>query len=377
MKKVLVAMAVLAATSAFAQSTVTLYGRLDLGMSSSKTVVNTGAPGAVGVSSKSFSLAGAQGVRTGGRLGVRGTEDLGGGLKAGFNIETRVNPDASASTFGSTRAGNLSLNGGFGTVVIGTYLNALDDVRGYSASTAGVAGGDFVARHMDGSALKDALSATGLSAASITAVVGSFGPGLSGRSENSLGYRSPSFGGFVVRANLVNDKVSPGGKITGFGLAAGYDNGPLSALVALGSAKVSSSALVSNTLVTTPTGKINDFGLGVSYNLGVAIPYFQLEQTKLTQGSGPASIKVRTFEVGSKFPLGAFTPYVSLSSGKHSTNAGALAKSSGFQIGTLYDISKRTYVYAAIGSDRNKGAGVGNTFSVKRTGFATGLVHSF
>jgi predicted porin len=183
MKKSLIAVAVLAATTgAFAQSTVTLYGRLDLGMASNKNTTNidpiTSVVGPTDLVSKSFELAGAQGTRTGGRLGVRGTEDLGGGLKASFVIETQVNPDNSKNadgfgTFGATRLGNLSLAGGFGTVTIGTYDNAFDDVRGYSVSTAGVAGGDFLAK--------------------TTGVVGA----IDGRSQNSLGYRSPAFGVFM------------------------------------------------------------------------------------------------------------------------------------------------------------------------------------
>jgi predicted porin len=359
MKKVLVAMAVLAATSAFAQSSVTLYGRLDLGMSSVKTTSNAVTVGpATSATTKKTSLAGNQHGRTTSRLGVRGTEDLGGGLVAGFNIETKVNPDNSLdadgfSTFGKTRLGNLFLNGGFGTVVIGTYLNGLDDVRGYSAATYSVPGGDFMANNAQA---------------------------LSGRSENSLGYRSPSFGGFHVRANIVNEKTASAttaNKLSGVGFAAGYDNGPLSALFAIGNAKLSTSPVA-----TTSDFKISDFGLAVSYNLGIAVPYVQFEQSKNTNlGNTPNTFtKKRAFEVGAKFPLGAFTPYVTLSTGKASTDAGSSGKSRGFQIGTTYDISKRTYVYAALGSDKvnSTNAPVGSTNSAsKRTGYALGLVHSF
>jgi predicted porin len=352
MKKVLVAMAVLAATSAFAQSSVTLYGRLDLGLSSVKTTGNTGGVGVVAdTTTKTFSLAGNENGRTTSRLGVRGTEDLGGGLVAGFNIETKVFADNSAAgTFGATRLGNLFLNGGFGTVVIGTYLNALDDVRGYSAATYSVPGGDFFANNVQL---------------------------LSGRSENSLGYRSPSFGGFVVRANVVNEKTAPGVKTAGYGLAAGYDNGPLSALFALGSAKAATSPVAGATDV-----KATDFGFAVSYNLGVAVPYFQYEQSKATFTTPVPNTesKKRAFELGAKFPLGAFTPYITLSRGKVSNQVGQTGKATGFQVGTTYDISKRTYVYAAVGADKKTGTAAlaGNTNTLaKRSGYSLGLVHSF
>jgi predicted porin len=351
MKKSLIAVAVLAATTgAFAQSTVTLYGRLDLGMSNNKKTTNPGGVGGVDTVSKSFSLAGAQSVRTGSRLGVRGTEDLGGGLKASFNIETNVNPDNTGTTFGATRLGNLNLEGGFGTLTIGTFDNALDDVRGYSASTGGVAGGDFLSN-----------------------TTGSF---IGGRSENSLGYRSPAFGGFYARANIVNQKTTPGSKTNGLIAAAGYDNGPLSALLAFGNAKI----------VTTPAAlagddKLRNFGLGVSYDLGFAVPYFQYEQAKNTDAVNTDFSKVRSFEIGSKFPLGAFTPYVTLSSGKGSSSLAGVpssAKARAFQLGTTYDISKRTYVYGAIGSDKLTTSVAGSTAGLtKNTGYALGLVHSF
>jgi predicted porin len=359
MKKVLVAMAVLAATSAFAQSSVTLYGRLDLGLSSNK------ATNAAGVSTSKFDLAGAQGVRTGGRLGVRGTEDLGGGLIAGFNIETRVDPDSSASTFGTTRNGNLSLTGGFGTVVVGTYLNTLDDVRGYSAATAGVAGGDFFAKNTEKN-------------------------GIAGRSTNALGYRSPSFGGFDVRLNLVSrknqaDNLVPtalGGtgteKVSAYGLAGNYSNGPLNATVAYGGAKASTTIVAAG----SPTLKVSDLAFGVSYNLGIAIPYFAYETTKSTLSVAGASsdTKVRGYDLGAKFPLGAFTPYISISGGKLSTSGTNTGKSRGYQVGTLYDISKRTYVYGAFGGDKNTtNAGTVGALdaTTKNRGYALGLVHSF
>ena len=354
MKKSFVTAAVLAATTgAFAQSSVTLYGRLDLGMSNNKNTANAGGVGIVpNTTAKSFSLAGAQGVRTGGRLGVRGTEDLGGGLKAGFNIETQVNPDSSASTFGTTRNGNLSLAGGFGTITIGTFDNAFDDVRGYSASTAGVAGGDFLAK-----------------------TSGAF---IDGRSQNALAYRSPAMGGFYVRADVLRQKIdttttTPGVRDLGYIFAAGYDNGPLSALLAFGGGK--------NIVLPANTGiKATDLGFGVSYDLGIAVPYFQYEQAKGAAIPAPGYNKVRSFELGSKFPLGAFTPYITLSAGKASNQAGSTGKLRGFQIGTTYDISKRTYVYTALGTDKTTQANVApgaTTGFSKNSGYALGLVHSF
>jgi predicted porin len=376
MKKSLVALAALAATGAFAQSSVTLYGRIDAGLFN-QTTENQ----AVGSKVTKFDLAGAQNTKTGARLGVTGVEDLGGGLKAGFVIETRVNIDKSTNiaggaaqgTFGATRQANINLNGGFGTVVLGTYYNAFDDLRyAHSPNIGGLAGGD---------------------------TFGTFGGRLSERSENALGYSTPSFGGFKIRASVLSrknngDLMTPGTsalgltsnagsggiatlaptagqKTQGFGAAAGYDNGPLSVLGVFGTAKQNFTA------AGTPLiQKTNDYGFTVKYDFGVAVPYFIFEDTKTTNSTAGFFAKSRGFEVGAKFPLGAFTPYVTFNAMKNNTNAaGSTDKIRALQIGTNYDISKRTSAYVALGTDKTKND-TAATFT-KRNGVALGLVHKF
>ncbi len=83
MKKSLLALAVLGAFAgvASAQSSVTLYGRVDLS-----------AGKGAGVEQNSLANG------SGSRFGVRGVEDLGGGLQALFNIEHRFNADTGAQT---------------------------------------------------------------------------------------------------------------------------------------------------------------------------------------------------------------------------------------------------------------------------------------
>ncbi|MES2945632.1 MAG: porin, partial [Pseudomonadota bacterium] len=119
MKKSLIALAVLAVSGmASAQSTVTLYGLLDTYVGSIKsggttqTVVNSG------------------GIQTS-RFGFKGSEDLGGGLKANFLLEGGINTDTGASRgnlFG--RQSYVGLSGGFGEVKIGQMWTAYDDQVG-------------------------------------------------------------------------------------------------------------------------------------------------------------------------------------------------------------------------------------------------------
>ena len=98
------------ASAANAQSSVTVYGVVDLSLA--KTT------------NKSVQLAGASPLTNGSsRLGFRGTEDLGGGLKAGFNFEAQINPTTGAASdpfFG--RAANMTLAGGFGSLLLGRTL---------------------------------------------------------------------------------------------------------------------------------------------------------------------------------------------------------------------------------------------------------------
>ncbi|NJS36811.1 MAG: porin [Brachymonas sp.] len=245
MKKTLVAMAAMAAVSAFAQSTATLYGRIDLGYNQATRTDGTNA----GTTSKrkTTQLAGGENRRTTSRIGLRGSEDLGGGLKANFNWEARMGAngaslDDTSAGLGNIRQANISLTGGFGAVVIGTYDNALDSVRGYSATGNGT--------KLDLGARNAALAgnATYAGAAAETGY-------LSGKSNNAIAYRSPNFGGFTVGLGTVNEKVvntdatgaqTSADRATGYMIGASYSNGPLSSNFAYGSAKQNYRYLVAN-----------------------------------------------------------------------------------------------------------------------------------
>src|SRR3954469_17893867 len=96
MKKSLLALAVLTAVTgaAYAQSTVTLYGKVDLGL-----VLDSGS-----ASGKSVRVA--SGVTGGSRIGFKGVEDLGGGMKAAFQLETGFCADSAAGAPNFCTGGN-------------------------------------------------------------------------------------------------------------------------------------------------------------------------------------------------------------------------------------------------------------------------------
>ncbi len=114
MNKKLIALAVAGATFApavMAQSAnpVTLYGRVWLMVNSIK------ADGAATPLANRTTV-----VDESSMIGVRGTEDLGGGLRAFFQVESAATPDTGGGTFGSRNSG-VGLQGGFGSVVIGKW----------------------------------------------------------------------------------------------------------------------------------------------------------------------------------------------------------------------------------------------------------------
>ena len=111
MKKIalVAALAAVSAAPAFAQS-VTLWGRLNTSVESQK----------VGSADRIIKV-----QNNSSRLGLRGTEDLGGGLKAGFNLEHGLDSDTGAASGGTTfwsRQANVELSGAFGTVRLGTWF---------------------------------------------------------------------------------------------------------------------------------------------------------------------------------------------------------------------------------------------------------------
>jgi len=132
MQKKLIALAVagLASTAAFAQTNVQIYGSLDYGYSYRFDARNALPGGSTAGYNSASQFNGGQSA--GNRLGFKGTEDLGNGLKAvflmeqGFNLEANDNNStASSNSFTYTRQAYMGLSGNFGTVIGGRLYPAL------------------------------------------------------------------------------------------------------------------------------------------------------------------------------------------------------------------------------------------------------------
>lgn len=319
MKRSLLALAALTAFAgaASAQSSVTLFGIVDL----AATSTSNGSGGTL----RSLSPDGLNSNR----LGFRGVEDLGGGMKAGFWLEGAMAPDVGTSA-GQTwqRRSTVSLMGGFGELRLG---------RDYTATFWNLTIFDPFGTNGVGSALN---STSTLGSGAVTAV----------RDNNMVGYFLPSMGGLYGQFQVAAGENVQGQKYYGGRL--GYGAGPFNVAFAYGT--------------TQKTGAmVDDYtntNFGASYNFGFATLmgyYGKYEYSTLNQ---------KQWLLGITIPVGAGTFKASYLDSSGSSDAYG---SKQYAIGYQYDLSKRTALYTAYASLQNKGNNtVGGKFVVSGNGNA-------
>ncbi len=333
MKKTLVALAVLAVSgAALAQSSVTLYGRVDAALASWETKVN-----GVGLKQTGIQNGSAAGLTTS-RWGMKGTEDLGGGLKANFVLENRFNVDDGTQN-GSTRMfhGNsyVSLAGGFGEVKLGRTYTSFDDARAVGASS---------------NVFDSAFTAYG--------DVFGLGGDYTSRGNNQVRFDSANFGGFSGSVSYAfgEDKTALLGASNITSLNLMYAAGPLTAAYGYQAEKATSGA--KNTYNV----------LGGAYNFGVASLSAGYGTRKLdTTGS-----KDTEYQLGVAAPMGAVT----LSAGyAHSKNelAGVNLTGKGWGLGATYALSKRTTLYTGYKNTKVNTTGT----LTENTLLSAGVRHNF
>lgn len=216
MKKSLIALAVLGALSgaASAQSSVTMYGIVDIGLQWNEQGVNKGTTAVPNWSQESvWGING--GFQSGSRLGVRGAEALGGNWAAVFALEMGYNPDTGTSAqngqlFGRQAYAGLRHNA-FGTIALGRIATP-------SSGT-----GDFD--------LFGAVDPFG-TGWGIFGLQGTFIPSTTLREDNSIIWASPSWAGFKFAAqysaNVLGQETAPSGTNTqAYNLGANWTWGPL------------------------------------------------------------------------------------------------------------------------------------------------------
>ena len=192
MKKHLIAAAVAGILAAPAMAQVTVYGIMDLAVRSSSPDVG---PSTTTMVSGSFYTS---------RLGFKGTEDLGGGLKASFTLEGKVDSDTGATTLGN-RESSVALSGGFGAITLGRTDTSQSEAVELVAHFANM--GNF---GLHGTALAN--------------------PEYGGDQPNTIRYTSPSMGGVTLQVGTsLGDERADGEDLNSISLA--YAAGPLSIAV--------------------------------------------------------------------------------------------------------------------------------------------------
>lgn len=308
MKKSLVALAALAVVgAASAQSSVTLYGYGDLGIGQSvglnQTVqFNPGTADVAGI-----------------RIGMKGSEDLGGGLKANFQLESNSYDGDTGAGSGFQRANWFSISGGFGEIKLGRQVrNSV--IAGVLGSPAGWRGTD-----------PEAAVGTRYSINNNV--------GVSSRQSAMVNYISPSMSGFSARFGYEMQADNGGNAVTDIALL--YSNGPLS--LSLGYIKAENSDA--------------NQGIHAKYNFGS----FALMGSYNDRGAVGLTPAEKGYTIGATVPFGATTVYATYAKNKDSS-----VQTYAWELGADYALSKRTaltaFVANAEGLDMGYYMGVRHSF---------------
>jgi len=403
MKKTLVALAALAASGAFAQSTVTLYGQADAGYTSVKSGVNkfTG----ITTSNRGSSL-----------FGMRGSEDMGGGLKANFQLEASVNLDngagAASNTTNQVPGGPVTVTGASATA---TTTGAAGDrfspggsqgITFNRWSWVGVSGGFGELRlgreytpAFNAMVAVDPLGTNGIgNSLNFTQIAGGLAshPNTANAS-NGISYETPSLQGFkakvmtyfgenqgTLNTNWLNGKSGDGNSYHLW-----FEQGPLR--VGYASQETKGTAVTAAAAGTGIPGNYEYSTLYGRYDLGVAVLRLQSASEKLAMGAAAAieGRKSSTTLVGASIPVAKnMSVNASYVTGTYKVNGAKSGEATMIALQGMYNLSKRTDAYVIYSTVDNK---TGNFYGFGQStklvsvaaagatssGFSVGLRHSF
>ena len=351
-----------AATTASAQSSVALYGLIDatfmVGHGSTANKTQLGNSG-----------------NTTSRLGFRGTEDLGGGLKAGFVLEmglnnddgtgATTNPNNQGTYKASTGRFTANASGGGGTTFNRRSMLTLSNTMGELRL-----GRDYTPHYWQ-YVFFDPFTMNGVGASQIYA--GSLGGPTLVRASNSIGYVLPgNLGGLYGQAQVylgenTGTEAAPIGKSDGNGvsLRLGWASGPWNMAVAMG-----------RTQFALP-GDITTSNAGLSYDFG----RFKLSAMVNSDKVGSAA-KSSGYLVGVSVPTASGELRATYSGSKAKVN-GTSPEADKVSLGYVHNLSKRTAVYGTVAYLSNKGGatfglnGATTAANTSSKGLDIGIRHAF
>jgi len=342
MKKTLVALAALASASAFAQSSVTLYGVVDVSVENVK-----GTQSVTRVSSDNLASS---------RLGFKGTEDLGDGLKANFVLESAVKVDTGANGGSTTRffdrAAWVGLSSNYGDLRLGRQDSSIGAIAGNSAILGAQAYDDLkIAKTLAGDEFRRVDNA-------ITYVLPKLVDGLSAQVQYTTAAGTSAAAG-TETAGVDTGKA--------YGLSAQYVAGPLGLGLGYISAK-------ENTTGTQDAQGVLVYG---SYDFGLTKVTAYYEQDDKDSKADKLSV------AGLKAAV-PFSKDFTLTAGVSQVKNSGYAKDADALIIALkgqYNLSKRTALYGlltSVDNDNTASLGLATTAAGKSShGLAFGVRHAF
>ncbi len=393
MKKSLLAVAAMTAFAgaAQAQSSVTIYGVLDVGYINQKS---DGA-GASATTKANNSFIGSSAEQTS-RLGFKGTEDLGGGSSAFFTVETGLQPTNATASAWNNRQSFVGLKkNGLGQTTLGTQYTPV--FQALAATDVGQT------NNMVGSAVYPQQSAAGNGNPGTAGFAGADGTSgttnsLTVRTSNTIQLQSDKFAGaslgvmYTQNATTTTPTTTTETKnnYTGWGVKLDYAWQKLYVVAAMN--RLKSDNLSPTTTLTTPTPAAwsgasggtntqdNQFYAGATYDFGILKAYLQYVNRKDT-----STLNTNYFAKRSAQQIGVrsyITPtiegWASWGNGKTQT-WGASRPSANFvawQAGLNYYLSKRTNVYGIYGANNLSSAAPVNP-ALNTNAFALGVRHTF
>lgn len=329
MKKQIIAsgLLVLVSGTSFAQNNVTLYGIVDLGLRYGNAATSNDNTLSVG-----------SGQQRASRLGFRGTEDLGGGLSASFQLESGFNADDGTLGYGNRLFGRQSwvgLNGDFGSIRFGRQTTAIYDVL-YTVDPF-VINGTGNAQRVFGYGLgkTDPLSRVDNSVTYNIRLQN--GVGFS--AGHAFGEKAASF------ASNSSDFASVSYVDGRWNVRAAYQH---SDGVDLGAVSTQLGALVNAAHLTSATVKVKSAIAGAVYDLGRVKLHGIYGDTRVGNGG---ALAIRSYMAGVTVSTGTGT--VCASWNRNDIRNFRDAVSDQYGLDYTYPLSKRTFLYGAAGYTKN------------------------
>lgn len=331
MKKTLLALTVLASAAgvAQAQSAITIYGKVDLGIAKL-----TGDTTPLGVSNVGQTQANHPS-----RIGFMGTEDLGGGLSALLQIEGRFHADTGAQAEDALFSGPVfvGLAGRFGTLKLGRNWSTIDN-----ASAAAI----------------DPFEGDGM---------GGLNTVTRQRISNTITYYSPEISGLGVQAQyILGEKpatIAAAQQNDGYAVGIGYNNGPIFLGAGYGREE--------------NTHNSNIWSVSGAYVFGPAKIALGYDQRKNKEFAGMPKTKNTVVAITYETVAGLIKAgYSHTTEGVDNTPTGVAGSHEKIQkmaIGYQHNLSQRTSLYADVARTRYTAAGD----SASVTGFGAGITHNF